>query len=401
MTRPYDNLLMTEGGLSQRYIWGNELIEADGADPLYYLQDHLGSPIRLMGSQDDLEKGTPLAYDEFGVPLVAAWNMNNPFGFAGYQAESILELYYVQARCYDPRTSRWLAEDTHWNTLNKTYGDVALKLNINSKLIPDNNAIIQSTNLYAYCVNNPLVFIDPHGQDAIYMTFSEGADFGVFGTYGHSAIAFQDSNDAWWFMSFEGRNSSKTDIPVFFYQLTNIKWNADKTMMLSGDFLVPDGNGGYNTQSYYNGTKTKEGGYVCRYECESLCDHYDYIYKAKIENDRKISIYDSQIYITGDFSKSYDKASGYAKKPPGYNLLGRNCSWLALEVLQVSTTGDVNKRIGEYLWERHYDLYDLHDLYDQYNLYDLDNYHVKRKTILPNNSVKDINKLFGQQGECE
>jgi YD repeat-containing protein len=51
MTLPYDNLLMTEGSQNQNFIWGNSLLSATGESDnqnFHYLQDHLGSPIRLM-----------------------------------------------------------------------------------------------------------------------------------------------------------------------------------------------------------------------------------------------------------------------------------------------------------------------------------------------------------------
>lgn len=83
MTLPYDNLLMTQGqkGQNQRFTWGNDLISADENDMIYYLQDHLGSPIRLMGGD---VVGAAIAYDEFGVPLAGGAHgnqkLNNPFG---------------------------------------------------------------------------------------------------------------------------------------------------------------------------------------------------------------------------------------------------------------------------------------------------------------------------------
>ena len=48
LTRPYDNLLATEGSQNQSFVWGNELLMAEGEKPFGYLQDHLGSPIRLI-----------------------------------------------------------------------------------------------------------------------------------------------------------------------------------------------------------------------------------------------------------------------------------------------------------------------------------------------------------------
>jgi YD repeat-containing protein len=81
MTLPYNNLLMTLGPRNQSFVWGNELISANGNEKYYCLRDHLGSPIRLL---DGDGTGTLLAYDEFGVPLAgAAQNgkgLHNPFG---------------------------------------------------------------------------------------------------------------------------------------------------------------------------------------------------------------------------------------------------------------------------------------------------------------------------------
>jgi RHS repeat-associated protein len=161
MTLPYNNLLMTEGGITGRYIWGNELLAADGVDHFYYLQDHLGSPIRLMGVHDSPNQGMPLAYDEFGVPLVEARGANNPFGFTGYQMDSVSGLYFGQARYYEPQSARWLAEDTHWSDRNRLHGDERFDNQ------PSLRAITQSANLYAYCHNNPLAFLDPLGRSDV------------------------------------------------------------------------------------------------------------------------------------------------------------------------------------------------------------------------------------------
>lgn len=109
------------------------MLEATGEDKFYYLQDHLGSPIRLLG---DKENDTPLAYDEFGVPVIGmGGNSGNPFGFTGYQVDYVSGLYYAQARYYEPKVARFGAED------------------------PIGNGV----NWYTYCENNPVVFIDPLG----------------------------------------------------------------------------------------------------------------------------------------------------------------------------------------------------------------------------------------------
>ena len=78
-----------------------------------------------------------LAYDEFGVPLVGAGtNINQPFGFTGYQTDDMSGLYYAQARYYAPELGRFSAEDI----------------------------IHSGLNWYLYCYGNPLAFVDLNGH---------------------------------------------------------------------------------------------------------------------------------------------------------------------------------------------------------------------------------------------
>ena len=88
LTKPYDNLIQTNGTHNQAYIWGNELLSANGDETYNYLQDHLGSPIRLVGSNTN----NPLAYDVFGEQLQSMQSINvtnNPFTFTGYQVDGV------------------------------------------------------------------------------------------------------------------------------------------------------------------------------------------------------------------------------------------------------------------------------------------------------------------------
>ena len=138
LTRPYNNLLATEGSQNQSFVWGNELLMAEGEKPFGYLQDHLGSPVRLVGADVD----EALAFDEFGVAVVQVGQneakFNQPFGFTGYQTDEVSGLYYAQARYFDPATSRFISEDY----------------------------VRDGVNWYVHCYNNPLVFVDLDGWKA-------------------------------------------------------------------------------------------------------------------------------------------------------------------------------------------------------------------------------------------
>ncbi|MCL2362791.1 MAG: RHS repeat-associated core domain-containing protein, partial [Defluviitaleaceae bacterium] len=134
MTRPYDNLLMTQGHNqhTQSFIWGNSLLSVTTEDSnLHYLQDHLGSPIRLLNADSEAH----MAYDAFGVPTVDSMQNSNPFGFTGYQTDDISSMYYAQARYFIPTLGRFGAQD----------------------------AVCDGINYYLYCNANPLKYVDKNG----------------------------------------------------------------------------------------------------------------------------------------------------------------------------------------------------------------------------------------------
>ena len=81
----------------------------------------------------------------------------NPFRYTGEYTDSETGLVYLRNRMYDPETGRFISEDTHWNIDNCIYGDHATNT-------PDITAIAQSSNLYVYCINNPVRYIDNSGD---------------------------------------------------------------------------------------------------------------------------------------------------------------------------------------------------------------------------------------------
>ena len=67
----------------------------------------------------------------------------NPFRYRSYYYDTETKLYYLQSRYYDPEIGRFITID-----------DI-------SYLDPD---AINGLNLYAYCLNNPVMNIDPSGH---------------------------------------------------------------------------------------------------------------------------------------------------------------------------------------------------------------------------------------------
>jgi len=149
-TLPYDNLLVENG---QKFIWGNGLISSSGDESFNYLQDHLGSPIRLVGDSGIDEA---LTYDEFGKQMTGSAgkfdnpftftgehqslsggfsNGSQPFGFTGYQSDNVSGMLYAQARYYQPNIGRFGAQDI----------------------------VRDGLNWYVFCGNDPINYFDPDG----------------------------------------------------------------------------------------------------------------------------------------------------------------------------------------------------------------------------------------------
>ena len=67
----------------------------------------------------------------------------NPFKYRGYFYDWQTGLYYLQSRYYDPSTGRFISVDSFG------YADPG---------------VTDGLNLYAYCKNNPVMFVDPSGS---------------------------------------------------------------------------------------------------------------------------------------------------------------------------------------------------------------------------------------------
>ena len=116
----------------------------------YILKDHLGSWTTITDGEGLVEQ--ELSFDAWG-------NLRNPAtwsgvyngapmfdrGFTGHEHLYAFGLINMNGRCYDPLTSSFLSVDAYVQS-------------------PDNS---QSFNRYAYCMNNPLKYVDPSGW---YMT---------------------------------------------------------------------------------------------------------------------------------------------------------------------------------------------------------------------------------------
>ena len=157
LTKPYHNLLERQKGKHrQTFYWDMNVsaMEDENRTLQYYLQDELGSPLRVLYRSGS---GAAYGYDEFGVDLYdpeknpcagrqySRQGEHQPFGFTGYRYDDISGTYFAQAREYQPGEGRFTAED----------------------ILRGRNTIPKTLNRYGYCWGNPIQYVDVNGRDPI------------------------------------------------------------------------------------------------------------------------------------------------------------------------------------------------------------------------------------------
>ncbi|MDH3599914.1 MAG: hypothetical protein OEU26_09795, partial [Candidatus Tectomicrobia bacterium] len=163
-------LLTTDdtGAIDSHYIYGpGRLLALDHETqgPQYYLFDALGSVVGL--SKPDGSLQSRYAYDAWGNLQEEAGDSANRFGFTGHELDRESGLYYAKARYYDPFVGLFLSEDP-------LLGDPLTPLSLHR---------------YLYAYQNPLVYIDPDGEESISKYIDQAADrCGLLGCAGYALL---------------------------------------------------------------------------------------------------------------------------------------------------------------------------------------------------------------------
>ena len=163
----YQHDYMLEGStIVGEKVFYNSYYEGMWTKYKYYYYDENGSPIgmgyegkdyyfqkNILGDIEAIYQGSTkvvqYTYDACGNVLSVTGSLastvgqENPFRYRGYYYDTETGLYYLQSRYYDPQVGRFI--------------------NADDALFIDATGTLPGCNLYSYCENNPVMFVDPYG----------------------------------------------------------------------------------------------------------------------------------------------------------------------------------------------------------------------------------------------
>ena len=292
----------------------------------YYVLNLQGDVVKLIHYIPgfEYESVATYEYDAWGNIVSSSGRLAeiNPLRYRGYYYDNETGFYYLQSRYYDPANRRF----------------------INADLLASTGQGFTGTNMFAYCVNSPVVLGDYEGTDAI-LIIDEDAVHGN----GHVCFMVQNNEGAWNYYSFgPGRPAWFTGAACLF--------------------------GGYVKGVIYRSKLGTADGF----DLTTFSGCADFMKTDATANGFANSAskkMDDVIYLTGDFSKSFEAADSlYTRQeetllgkifPIQYNLLDYNCMHFALDMLSKSSnafTREQNKTLKR----------------------------LKRWSVVPNNNIKDM-----------
>ena len=142
----------------------------EGEKEFTYLQDELGSTIRLLEQGGECQ--AVYGYDEFGEDAYNTQGQIQPFGYTGYRYDNVTDTYFAQAREYVPKIGRFVGEDWIKGNIEKPF----------------------SLNHYGYFWGNPIGLVDRDGKTPeMASNYSQVFDILKTGTEMAGAAALADS----------------------------------------------------------------------------------------------------------------------------------------------------------------------------------------------------------------
>lgn len=117
----------------------------------FFLHNRMGDVTHILDSEGNTV--VHYAYDAYGKIIKTDVTSGyeaiaelNPYTYRSYRYDREIGWYYLNSRYYDPEIKRFISSDGLLGQM----GDIL------------------STNMYAYCANNPVMYIDPSGESFIF-----------------------------------------------------------------------------------------------------------------------------------------------------------------------------------------------------------------------------------------
>ena len=148
------NLVVSQSnGISFIYDHNDQMVGIkNGTTPYYFRKNLQGDIVALLDSYGFVVVryyydawGNHKVYNDSGVEITDTTHIGhlNPIRYRGYYYDTEFGLYYLKSRYYDPTVGRFISQD------DVDYADYEA---------------INGLNLYAYCMNNPIMYADPSGH---------------------------------------------------------------------------------------------------------------------------------------------------------------------------------------------------------------------------------------------
>lgn len=240
------------------HVWGENLIVSDKADrsKVYYNHNAHGDIVSIQNSS-----GTILneyVYDAYGNEINPDSTDTNPFRYCGEYYDNETGYIYLRNRYYDPSIGSFITEDP----------------------------IRDGMNWYAYCGGNPVMFVDPLGEDAIIITNSNSVDVKAT-TLGHTSAIYQNDNGEWYYTYWGNKAAAVIRIPNTYIK----KYRRNGDIIANSMASLSDFNNALNSFLSSNGF-------------EDITSNYT-----------------DATYIVGDFTSSLDAAYADVRSayPNGHN----------------------------------------------------------------------------------
>ena len=142
----------------------------------FYIRDITGNIIHIIDKYGNIK--VTYKYDAYGKVVKEEGNSElieiNSYLYKGYYYDKETSLYYCNSRYYDPEVKRFISID------DISYLDIET---------------IGGINLYAYCMNNPIMYADPSGHFAISLTMLGLIIGAVVGATAGGIVAYNIAKD--------------------------------------------------------------------------------------------------------------------------------------------------------------------------------------------------------------